>query len=90
MDVQDSTSPFNDQNTKPVPDVPGIWFYHATGLPVTVIRKEDGELYFQGGKNFAEEMKVSAFAVLKAHNEHLAKYKFSKLRLPLEGPISLN
>lgn len=90
MDTQDRSTPFTDDNTKAVPDSAGIWFYHATGLPVTVIKKDDGELYFQGGKNFEEEMKVSAFALIKEHNEQLSKYSFTKLRLSLEGPISIN
>lgn len=87
-DHQDTTTPFNEENTKLVPDTPGIWFYHATHLPVTVVRKEDGELYFQGGMKGEEEMKVTDFAKMKAKNPQMSKYFFTKFRMPLMGPIS--
>lgn len=90
MDTQDSTTPFNLENTLPVPDAPGIWFYHATRLPTEVIRKEDGELYFKGSGETPEEMKVSDFAKIKAANPQLASFSFTKLRLPLNRTISPN
>lgn len=77
MGTQDTTSPFNDDNTKPVPDAPGLWFYHATGYPVIVIEKEDG-LYFQA-KLGKEEMKLEDFAKLKAAHPQLSKFSFTKL-----------
>lgn len=84
---QDATTPFNEGNTKPVPDAPGLWYYHATGLPAIVIEKE-GELYFTGADNTDEEMEVSEFARIKASHPHLSKYSFTKISNQLE-PINL-
>lgn len=85
---QDTTSPFNDENTKPVPDKPGVWFYHATRLPVHVTRKEDGELYFKGGSEGEEEMKVADFARLKEQDEELCKMGFTQLHMIVDSPIT--
>lgn len=83
---QDSATPFNDENTKHVPDKPGVWFNHITRLPVHVIRKDDGELYFQGGTEGEEEMKVSEYARLKADSA-FAEYGFTKLVTIIDSPI---
>lgn len=83
----DTTSPFDEDNTKSVPDSPGMWFYHATGMPNTVIRKDDGELYFQDKDG--NTMAVSEFARIKENNEDFRKFKFTKLTVVLDGQISV-
>lgn len=90
MSHQDSTTPFNEENTLPIPDKPGVWFYQATQMPVTVIRKDDGELYFQGGREGEEEMGVEAFGKLKAANAGLCKFGFVKLHPIIDAQISAN
>lgn len=84
----DTTIPFNDENTKPTPDKPGVWFYHATRLPVVVTRKDDGKLYFKGGAEGDEEMLVEEFARIKANHPHLAQYQFTKLEMILDNQIT--
>lgn len=87
---QDSATPFNKENVLPIPDKPGVWFYQATKMPAIVIRKDDGELYFQGGAEGDEEMKVSAFGELKAANEELCQFGFVQLHPIIDMPISAN
>lgn len=85
----DRTTPPADQPL-PAPDRPGLWFNQMTQLPVNVIRKEDGELYFQGGEHGEEEMQVSEFARIKANHEQASQYGFVKITPILDGQISLN
>jgi hypothetical protein len=85
---QDGTTPFNDENSKPVPDSVGVWFYHATRLPVHVIRGQDGQLYFQGGTEGEEQMLVSEFARIKERDEQISKFNFTKLVQIVDSPIA--
>lgn len=87
MGFHDLTKP-DEEDVLPLPDKPGTWFYQATRMPTTVIRKEDGELYFKGGCEGQEEMKVADFGKLKAADEHLSKYGFVRINPILEMEIS--
>lgn len=86
----DSSTPFDEDNLLPLPDKPGTWLYQATQMPVTVIRKDDGELYFQGGSEGQEEMKVSAFGTMKAAHPELSKMGFFQIHPVLDVQISPN
>lgn len=70
---------FSDR-TRDIPDSPGIWFYHATGVTTMVIRKENGNLYFRNPFRATEEIEVAEFASDKDNSSiEIDNDKFTKL-----------
>lgn len=67
--------------TRDIPDTPGLWFYHATGCATTVVRKEDGQLYFRHPFQSDQEMALSTFVAKAGYGDD---NKFSKLTTDAE------
>lgn len=89
MSRPDSSTPHKG-DVLSLPDSPGLWFYQATRMPTIVIRKEDGELYFQGGSEGQEEMKVEDFGRMKDQNPAFDNYGFVKLQPVIDGQFPPN